>query len=317
MKTYKIGYCGIAKDCFEIYIISILHKYTDINIEIIDDFYNEYCDMIVYTPLVPHEYLISNHISYYIHEIMKPSINYNIDKVKFLCISGEPHAFPNKDYNEINTDNNFLKIKRNDYSISHTTDSPTNCFIPYIYYELFNIQNQKTIAERINKSKDIFCSIISSTNSIHRQKYIDFVSYYKPVEIYGQISNDTNRHNISEEMIQTIYESSKFNLAIENSISIEGESYITEKIAKAYRYGCIPIYFGSDYVYEIFNEKTFIDAKKYDEDELREIIRNINKNDDLYNNIINQPIYKNPNFNYYLYFHNKLIDFMYNLLTKE
>lgn len=82
----------------------------------------------------------------------------------------------------------------------------------------------------------------------------------------------------------------RFCLVMENH-KIEG--YMTEKIILAFAAGCVPIYYGSDEVFDIFNPKAFI---YYDIDNpqpaLDEIVR-LEHNQTAYHQIFQEPIFKN------------------------
>ena len=57
--------------------------------------------------------------------------------------------------------------------------------------------------------------------------------------------------------------------------------------------GSIPIYWGSDRVTEEFNEKAFVNANKLSGQELLDRIIEINEDDELYQSIINEPVFPN------------------------
>ncbi len=283
MKRYKLGYIGLNRNHIAWYASLLYHNFL-IECDIIDDCFNNECDLIFYSPYLE-SFNYNEYVSGFINRIQSKYKN-----VKFCLWHGEPHGFPGKDYYEECKDNTFIVIKQNSYSISHFDDNDTNCFYPYIIGEFAQIKNYSCcIKDFIQKQKTMFCSIISSTECIHRRKYINVLSKYKQVDIFGGINNV----KLSEEELNNIMFKSKFNLAIENSKSIEHEHYITEKIMKSYVHGCIPIYFGSDYVYEFFNEQTFIDASKFSDNDLIEYIKEIDSNNSLYNEIIFSSFIKN------------------------
>ena len=316
MKTYKIG--SILHPYYNYkYAFYLFNKYNpDISLEYIDDPYNNYCDLIIYSCYIDNIEYYNWDVAYYFHNIELEKFNYDISNVKFCLIHPEPHAFPHKDYYNTSQISNFYELKGNNYAISHFIDSPTNCFYPYLCYEHeYLLSHNFTIKDFCKNVKTQFCSIISSTESIHRRKYIELIFNYKNIDVYGKISQNSLR--LSDEELDNIMNNSKFNLAIENSVSIGGEAYITEKIGKSYIHGCIPIYFGSNYVTELFNKKTFINANKLSEDNLIECIKEIDNNETLYNEIISTPILKNPNFNYAEYFAIKRYTFIRNILEDK
>ena len=314
-KIYKIGFLYNPWFLHD-WEIQLLHMYIpDIEIEYVNDCYNNYCDLLFYSPYTPDDYYLDGPINFF-YNIEFKKIKYDLSNTKFCLVHNEPHGFPRKDYNEYDDYCNFYKLKGNNYAISHFIDSPTNCFMPYLINESeILLSNNYNILHYQQQQKTKFCSIISSTESIHRRKYISLINHYKNVDIYGIISGNEKR--LENDEYNTILFESKFNLAIENTHSIQGEAYLTEKIGRSYMHGCIPIYYGSNYVSEIFNEKTFINANKYNDNDLLEYIKEIDINDNLYNEIINTPILKNPNFDYYNYFMTKKYMFIKNILENK
>lgn len=76
-----------------------------------------------------------------------------------------------------------------------------------------------------------------------------------------------------------------------------------------YFYNTIPIYCGSQYVNDIFNKKAFINATNKPFSEVLDIIKEIDKYDSLYNEMINTYPFKYF-IDYELYYKNKLINFV-------
>jgi hypothetical protein len=80
---------------------------------------------------------------------------------------------------------------------------------------------------------------------------------------------------------------------MENS---KNKTYITEKILHGFAANTIPVYWGSDYITDYFNEERFINVKSFEENEMNDAINKIltliNDNEK-YLEIINKPIYKN------------------------
>lgn len=306
MQTFKIGSTNYENIK---YILQNLNKYYD-NEFVLQycDYRYEYCDLIINNLNLPWDVLDQNDPDLY-NKYIEPFNNEELKisyKTKICILSQEPHAFPIKDYWNECDNNLFHFILNKYYTISHFIDSPTNCFYPYFVYELPQLN-----LERYQKNKNGFCAIISSTESIHRKKLIELINNYKKVDIYGGIVNN----RLNDEEIINILPYYKFTLAIENSRSIKNEYYITEKIINSYRWNTIPIYYGSDYVKEIFNEKTFINCNNLSNEEILNKIIEIDNDDQLYNEMLNtQPLLdldiKNK-------FDKKLSDFIINILLNN
>lgn len=89
---------------------------------------------------------------------------------------------------------------------------------------------------------------------------------HKYVSALGNSRNQGDRRDSK----QKILESYKFNLCVENTCV---PYYVTEKIWEPIKYGCLPIYYSNDTIYEVFPKNSFIDAKEFkNADELYEYI---------------------------------------------
>ena len=78
----------------------------------------------------------------------------------------------------------------------------------------------------------------------------------------------------------------KFIYIFENSIT---DGYITEKIFNCFFARTIPIYFGPNDKYTYFNKTSFINIETFNDNTLN-YIKNLNENENLYNNFLNQDI---------------------------
>ena len=91
--------------------------------------------------------------------------------------------------------------------------------------------------------------------------------------------------------------------------------HITEKIVKSFCWGGVPIYYGSDYVKEIFDEKSFINCNNLSNEEILNKIIEIDNDDQLYNEMLNtQPLLDLDIQNK---FNNKLYEFIKNILLNN
>jgi hypothetical protein len=80
----------------------------------------------------------------------------------------------------------------------------------------------------------------------------------------------------------------KFSIAFENSSNI---GYTTEKLPNALSAKTIPIYWGNPHVGKEFNEKRFINCMNYTSfDDVVEKVKELDQNDDLYLEMIQQPV---------------------------
>jgi len=92
-----------------------------------------------------------------------------------------------------------------------------------------------------------------------------------------------------DEAVQ-LYSDYKFVLALENKME---HGYVTEKIINPLIANCIPIYWGSNNVFEFINKDRIIYAPDYNDADLIKRMKEIDENEDLFNEIVNKPIYCN------------------------
>lgn len=71
------------------------------------------------------------------------------------------------------------------------------------------------------------------------------------------------------------------------------DGYITEKIINAFLSGCIPIYYGTAEIFDIFNEKAFIYYNVSDPEPALKQVAYLESNETAYNETLNQPILAN------------------------
>lgn len=169
----------------------------------------------------------------------------------------------------------------------------------YFYINFYNLQNQKnpipvlTPSELDNNKwlhapKDEFC--IAPFSAIHnnRVKFLQLLNTHKPTAGFGLPfgNGDAQRNE------QTKYDAIckyRFSMAFENTHKI---GYVTEKFLHAKTAGCIPIYWGDEYVLHDFNPDCFIYANHFKSfEECLEYVKYIDSNEDLYLKMKNAPLF--------------------------
>jgi len=138
------------------------------------------------------------------------------------------------------------------------------------------------------KRKNFCCSFIGKTYPM-RLHALEFLSQIKEVDVFGTSVRNPKQYP------GEVASNYNFCLCFENDIY---PGYVTEKPFEAYIAGTIPLYFGYD-VENYLNPKAIInllDFKNFND--WTSYIINVNKNDDLYEEIFTQPLLiREPNLN--------------------
>ncbi len=163
------------------------------------------------------------------------------------------------------------------------------------------VRNGKSILETAyNRGEDLpevkekkFCSfVVSNAKGMYaRTAMFNLLNTYKKVDSGGKYLNNIGYCVDDKRLFEHEH---KFCLTFENT---RYPGYTTEKISDAFSSGAIPIYFGDPLVDRIFNPKAFINVSDFsDFNDAFEYIRKVDNDDELYQSILNEPIYINrPN----------------------
>lgn len=84
------------------------------------------------------------------------------------------------------------------------------------------------------------------------------------------------------------YSNYKFCFVMEHTADHTG--YITEKILLAFAGGCIPIYYGTERIFDIFNRKAFVFYNISEPEKALDFVRKLNDEEKLYEEMLNEPI---------------------------
>lgn len=119
-------------------------------------------------------------------------------------------------------------------------------------------------ADRVLAEKRRFCCFVASNmNAFRTFKRVDFFKKLharKKVDSGGKLFNNIG-HRVED--LESFYREHRFCLAIENQ---DWPGYTTEKLVKAMRNGCIPIYWGNKRIHEEFNPRSFINLHAFSSD---------------------------------------------------
>jgi len=152
------------------------------------------------------------------------------------------------------------------------------------YYELVR---PKVVEQSMVNRK--FCNFVASNgNCKERNDFVTELSKYKKVDSGGRWMNNIGYAVPDKRKFQSDY---KFSIAFENNAYRPGyEWYITEKPLDPMTVNSIPIYFGGSKICDDFNTKSFVNLHDFkSHDEAIDYIIELDKNDDRYLEMINQP----------------------------
>ena len=265
--------------------------------------------------------------NFFFHSINKLGIKFKIVKPKkadilfFSCFGNQ-----NLEYTDVRkifflSEDFNLENFNFDYSISHvptSVESSSNFRLPLwkMYLDWFGVTtytNPEYLIplEYIDKKnefnkipKNDFCSIVYSSEYFFRDKYIDLVSTYKDVDVFGK-NKYGNLLPEGEYYKLEKLSNYKFSLAMENEIS---RGYLCEKLIHAKIAGNIPLFYGDDYAKIDFNPNSFIHITDFDDQSLLDRITEIDSNKSHYNNIYNEPLFDSaPDIEDFLEFLNDIL----------
>jgi len=137
--------------------------------------------------------------------------------------------------------------------------------------------------------KKEFCSFVVSNGRgmPERKRMFELLNEYKTVNSGGRYMNNIGGPVENKQLFEHRH---KFSICFENE---RYPGYTTEKIVDAFSAGVIPIYLGDPRICEYFNEKAFVNVCDFDSlEDAVEYIKRIDKDDELYRQIMAQPILK-------------------------
>lgn len=150
------------------------------------------------------------------------------------------------------------------------------------------LPERKKLNKEDLKIKKEFCNFIYSNKNGNpiRKEFFDELSKYKNIISAGKFLNNTG-YAIKNKI--EIQKQCKFTIAFENE---KYPGYSTEKIIDAFIARTIPIYWGDETITDNINQKSFIycNSSKDIPDVIRRI-KQIDKNDDLWLKMANEPIF--------------------------
>jgi hypothetical protein len=249
-----------------------------------------------------------NFFSRYFYNLFKNKIKItSIDNANVVIYSvfGNNHTkLDKKNIKKIFFTGENIKPNLSDCDLSFTFDTNSyddkNIRIPlwYHYIDWFNkgsydgeknchlISPKNFKGSWFKKPKTKSCCAIFSNPKKERFDMIDRLSKYMKVDCYGKPFGNMS-HGILDKYEKL--SSYKASLCFENGL---GSGYVTEKLLHARTCGNLAIYWGTDDVNLDFNTNGFINLKNFNSmEDCAEEVNNVLNDENLYNEIINQPIF--------------------------
>ncbi len=193
------------------------------------------------------------------------------------------------------------------FTYSESTDDKKNYRLP-LWVLHINWFNKKYLKKRdiayhidvnsltINKNKKMnkqFCSFVATHSKGKRVQFVPKLNEIERVDCGGKLFNNINKTikgRGDQHWKYNFLKNYKFNIAFENEI---GNGYVSEKIIQPMSVSSIPIYWGSEMAKLDFNESSFIFVDDFEsEEKLIEYIIKLNNNEDLYNQKLNEPWFR-------------------------
>lgn len=154
-----------------------------------------------------------------------------------------------------------------------------------------------SFTQRRFNTGDYFLMYVSRRCLPHREKaFIEFASLATVVaggKCNGSSNTDSRIKHLprlakgSWKEAHLAYSTSKFGLVMENT---KTAGYITEKILNAFIGGTVPIYYGTEEVFEIFNRNAFVYYDEADPTRALELVRKLSQDEHMYRVMLEEPI---------------------------
>lgn len=180
------------------------------------------------------------------------------------------------------------------FSFDYLDDSRNYRLPHYLLYDgYYELVRPKFIEESMSNRK--FCNFVASNGDCQeRNQFVQQLSKYKKVDCGGRWMNNIGGPVSDKRKFQSEY---KFSIAFENNAyRPQHPGYTTEKIMEPMTVNSIPIYWGNPKIDLEFNTKSFINFYDFkSESDMIEYIIELDKSDDRYLEILNQPWFTDYN----------------------
>lgn len=191
-----------------------------------------------------------------------------------------------------------------------TTNVPSNTFGPggnlfyYVQAAFQRIPNASNLVfNRPKNTKEKFMYYAQRNCVKHREDAFDKLSQIKPVDAVGACKNNVastvgfpDRSKWQSSNWKYPFTKYRFSLCMENKNAL---GYITEKILMAFLAGTVPVYYGTEEVFDIFNRKAFVYYDVKNPEKAIAKIKFLEDNPDEYDKMLNEPILNTGSFDKY------------------
>ena len=183
-----------------------------------------------------------------------------------------------------------------DYSFSFDyLDDIRNYRLPhYLLYDgYYELVRKKLIDESLSKRK--FCNFVASNGNCEvRNQFVQKLSKYRKVDCGGRWMNNIGYVVSDKRKFQSEY---KFSISFENNAyRPQQPGYTTEKIMEPMTVNSVPIYWGNPLIGKEFNTDSFVNFYDFDsENDMIDFIIELDKNNDRYLKMLNQPWFTDYN----------------------
>ena len=140
----------------------------------------------------------------------------------------------------------------------------------------------------IDTPKTKFCVLVNNNLFSNRLACIEALKPYKAVDCFGK---PFGNWFYGESKKYEIFSHYKFSICFENSLAPTG-GYYTEKLIHAKCSGTLPLYYADANISQDFNTKSFLNLNNYASmKDFAEHVIAIDQNDELYQQIIKEPLF--------------------------
>ena len=246
---------------------------------------------------------------FHINKLKKDFNNYeiiltdimNADIIICSCFGTTKDNYPNKIKIFLGYENSCRQyVEKYEPSFSSFACTGTACTeynynlgLSFIYYGFPLYKKLQEPRPIVNKTKFCICIISNDSDSFRKEfiKKLTESTYHRSIDCYGKLFKNKSSDIIDKTSwynpaIFDIIKEYKFMICMENS---QVENYWTEKLVNGYLGNTIPIYWGDPNITDIFNSKSFININTLGVERGIELIKELDGNDMMYNDMYSEP----------------------------